>query len=146
MGLALSRRLPSSSGVASTVNDFELAVCASKELEHILEAYFGATSGRGLHEKLSVAESTGELPPALVRRMRALATVRNKLIHERDFNALPDRARFIADFEAARAELDGLLAYRDAKLRRDAGTDRDHDSDARGGGGGGGGGGVCAVM
>ena len=32
-------------------NDFELVVRSAKELEHVLEAEFGAT-GKGVHEKV----------------------------------------------------------------------------------------------
>ena len=135
MGHALSRSIFAPPTAA--VNDFELVVRVTKELEHILTAFFGAEA-RGLHEKISAVEGT--LPTPLVRRLRSLATIRNKLIHERGFDALPDRPRFIRDYEAARHELDGLLAYREAKLRRDAGGD--HSGEA----GGGGGGGICALM
>jgi hypothetical protein len=35
------------------------------------------------------------LPEALVRDIRYLATIRNKLIHERGFDRIPDRPEFI---------------------------------------------------
>ena len=83
-------------------NDYELAVKASKELECILEREFHA-SGRGLHEKITSIAT--HLPTHLIKQMRYLATIRNKLIHEVGFDSIPDRKRFISDFEEAGTEL-----------------------------------------
>lgn len=109
------------------INDFELVIRVSKELEYVLVAHFAA-SGKGLHEKISSAVG---LPPALVRRMRYLATIRNKLIHEYGFDALPDRARFLADFNASRAELAALITAR-TQQAHGGGSPAKHG--ARGGG------------
>ncbi|KAG7361312.1 hypothetical protein IV203_036412 [Nitzschia inconspicua] len=83
-------------------NDFELAIRSSKDLEHILETEFGA-QGKGLHEKISSIETS--LPPDLVRNMRYLATIRNKLVHEHDFNKIPERQKFVAKFEQSTIQL-----------------------------------------
>ncbi|HET9958493.1 MAG TPA: hypothetical protein VFQ61_28560 [Polyangiaceae bacterium] len=61
------------------MGDIETAVRGTQQLEALLEQKFGA-SGRGLHEKLSSVER--QLPKALVRRMRWIATVRNEVVHE----------------------------------------------------------------
>ena len=90
-------------------NDFELCITSSKELEHLLDTEFGA-SGKGLHEKISSVEK--ELTPKLVRNMRYLATIRNKLVHEHDFNDIPHRARFIENFESSCEELKEILRQR----------------------------------
>jgi hypothetical protein len=90
-------------------NDFELCITSSKELEHLLDTEFGAT-GKGLHEKITSVEH--ELTPELVRNMRYLATIRNKLVHEHDFNAIPDRARFIKNFQSSCKELKEILKQR----------------------------------
>ncbi len=67
-------------------NDYELAIKSSKELEYILEVEFDA-HGKGLHEKVtSAANNCPEISPGLVRNMRYLATIRNKLVHERGFD------------------------------------------------------------
>ncbi|CAB9501281.1 expressed unknown protein [Seminavis robusta] len=88
-----------------STNDFELAIKSSKELEWVLEDAFGAT-GKGLHEKISSAAIVNpDLSQSLVRNMRYLATIRNKLVHERGFDAIPDRKRFIEKFEASQEEL-----------------------------------------
>jgi hypothetical protein len=81
----------------------------SKELEHILEVDFGAT-GKGLHEKISSIHET--LSPELIKQMRYLATIRNKLIHERGFDRIPDRDRFIQKFEVSAQELETILQAR----------------------------------
>jgi hypothetical protein len=85
-------------------NDYELVIKSSKELEHILEHDFGGR-GKGLHEK---ASSASNLTPQLVKDIRYLVTVRNKLIHECGFDAIPDRDAFIEVFERAVNELDNL--------------------------------------
>lgn len=90
-------------------NDFELCIRSSKELEHLLETEFRA-SGKGLHEKISSVES--QLTPDLVKNMRYLATIRNKLVHEHGFDAVPDRARFIKNFDQSCQELKGVLRKR----------------------------------
>lgn len=85
-------------------NDYELAIKSSKELEYILEGEFEAT-GKGLHEKITSAANKCPFSPGLVRNMRYLATIRNKLVHERGFDAIPDRKQFIQRFEASQTEL-----------------------------------------
>lgn len=97
------------SRISHTSNDFELCIKSSKELEHLLDTEFGAT-GKGLHEKITSVEH--ELTPELVRNMRYLATIRNKLVHEHDFNAIPDRTKFIKNFETSSKELKQILRQR----------------------------------
>lgn len=82
---------------------------SSKELEHLLDTEFGA-SGKGLHEKISSVEN--ELTPELVRNMRYLATIRNKLVHVHGFNAIPDRTKFIKNFQSSCKELKEILRQR----------------------------------
>ncbi len=60
----------------------ELAVRYSKQLESLLEQKFAA-EGRGLHEKVSSVEDL--LSEDLVRKLRWIATMRNKVVHEDDF-------------------------------------------------------------
>lgn len=63
--------------------DYKLAIKGSKRLEGILEEEFGA-HGKGLHEKVSSVEK--ELGPELVRLLRRIATLRNKIVHEESFD------------------------------------------------------------
>ncbi len=107
MGGASSKALHAS-------NDFELVIRSSKELEYLLETHFGAVAAAGapplgLQDKITIAGGAG-VPPALQKRMRYLATIRNRLVHDRGFDAIPDRAAFIASFEASVAELNALVA------------------------------------
>lgn len=84
-------------------NDFEMVIRASKDLEALLEQ-LGA-SGKGLHEKINSAFALGQITQRLAKSMRFLATLRNKLVHERGFDSIPDRASFIRTFEASHEEL-----------------------------------------
>ena len=93
-------------------NDYELVIKTSKELEHLLDFEFHAT-GKGLHEKVSSVHD--QLPDSLCKRMRFLATIRNKLIHERGFDKIPDRAGFISAFEESKCELTKILESRNSK-------------------------------
>jgi hypothetical protein len=99
---------PSKNHFLNCNNDYELAIKASKELEYILELHF-RSHGRGLHEKISTAQG---LSSNLVRDMRYLATVRNKLIHERDFDSIPDRQAFRERFLRSSEELERLIKAR----------------------------------
>ena len=60
-------------------SDIDIVVTQSKTLEASLEQKFGAT-GRGLHEKLSSIEY--QLEAGLVKNIRWIATMRNKVVHE----------------------------------------------------------------
>ncbi|MFO1411217.1 MAG: hypothetical protein U1F13_02135 [Acinetobacter parvus] len=60
-------------------SDIDIVVTQSKILEALLEQKFGAT-GRGLHEKLSSIEY--QLEAGLVKNIRWIATMRNKVVHE----------------------------------------------------------------
>ena len=95
------------SSISKIRNDFELVVRATKELEHLLETHFNAPSGKtvGLHEKISQARTAQGLPlsESVQKRMRYLVTIRNQLVHDRDVNAIPDRASFAAGFEEVEA-------------------------------------------
>ena len=91
-------------------NDFEAVIRTSKNLEHILERDFGATDGNGLHQKVSETEEYWDQDT--IRAMRYLATIRNKLVHEIDFNAIPDRARFNEDYRNALRKIEEVRKER----------------------------------
>jgi len=96
-------------------NIYELVIKASKDLETFLEVEFGAT-GRGLHEKISSVE--GSLTPALVKRMRYLATVRNKLIHSEQIPNPPTKAEYIRAYQESKDELAIILRNRNSAAVR----------------------------
>ena len=112
--------------IARYTNDYELVIRASKALEQLLEDEFLPTDGRdggggkrprtelGLHDKISLARSHDgkPLPAALAKQMRYIATLRNRLVHERDFHAIPDRPSFVAAFDEAELQLRALLPER----------------------------------
>jgi hypothetical protein len=61
------------------MSSVEIVIGYSKQLEFILERSFGA-QGKGLHQKVSSVEHL--LPAKLVKTLRFLASVRNKVIHD----------------------------------------------------------------
>lgn len=87
------------------MSDIDLAITRSKRLERLLEKNLKA-SGRGLHEKVSSVE--GRLPEQLVRKLRKVATVRNKIVHEEKYTKIEDRKRFIRICDEAEREIRSL--------------------------------------
>jgi hypothetical protein len=88
------------------MNDYELAIKRCKRLEELLEQGFGA-SGRGLHEKLTSVQS--RLPQSLIKKMRYIATVRNRLVHETSVDRLDDKNGFETACNVAEQQLSDLL-------------------------------------
>ena len=64
---------------------------------------------------MKVSSVSSQLPPKLCKRLRYLATIRNRLIHERGFDAIPDRKGFIAAFEESQADIKMILEERNSK-------------------------------
>lgn len=58
-----------------------------KKIEKLLAVNYLAT-GKGLHEKATSVEE--KLTPELMKKIRYIATIRNKLVHEDDFKKLPN--------------------------------------------------------
>jgi hypothetical protein len=79
----------------------EIAVRFSKQIESLLEQQLHA-EGRGLHEKVTSVESL--LSQELVRKLRWIATVRNKVVHEADFD-IENPTEFRESCEQAIAQL-----------------------------------------
>ena len=98
------------------MSDIDLAVTRSQRLEQLLERDFGAT-GKGLHQKVSsIADS---MPQDLVRKLRLVATVRNKVVHEN--GRIDDKPRFLEAADDAERE---LIAIRDRRGRGPRGRRR----------------------
>ncbi len=91
------------------MSDIELVITHSKKLEALLEKHFKAT-GKGLHEKVSSVER--RLPEPLVRKLRFVATIRNKIVHDEDYDQIDDRKRFIESSTTAHTELRKLAGLR----------------------------------
>ncbi|HHN77683.1 MAG TPA: DUF4145 domain-containing protein [Phycisphaerales bacterium] len=73
-------------------SDVDRAVRWSKRFEAILGDRYGA-KGRGLHEKIDSVES--DLPERVVRDLRLVATVRNRLVHEDGYERIERRGEFL---------------------------------------------------
>jgi hypothetical protein len=88
------------------MSDVELAITRVKALESLLEQTLSA-AGKGLHEKVSNVQD--RLAPGLVKKLRFVATVRNKIVHEADYRQIDDRDGFVRACDEAEAELRALL-------------------------------------
>ncbi len=87
------------------MSDIDLVISRCKELESLLERH--GARGSGLHEKTS--SLAHRLPPATVRQLRFIATVRNRLVHESEYRRIDDRPGFLrACDEAEQAIHDAL--------------------------------------
>lgn len=87
-----------------TINPFELVITASRELESLLESHWQA-EGKGLHEKLTSIEHN--IPSDIAKRIRYLATIRNKVVHESDY-FLEDTHKFQQEFNAVKDALTSI--------------------------------------
>lgn len=90
-------------------SDLERAVRWSKRFESVLERDLGAR-GRGLHEKIDSVEA--DLDPSIVRDLRLVATVRNRLVHEDGADRIERRDEFRAACRRARRALTPRLRRR----------------------------------
>lgn len=81
-----------------------IAVKASKKLESKLSQLLNA-DGKGLHEKISSVES--KLPNSLIKKLRYIASVRNKVVHEDNYH-ISDIGKFRTIAEQALIELEEL--------------------------------------
>lgn len=84
----------------------------STQIESLLES-LGA-SGRGMHEKLDSIES--RIEPFMVKKIRWTATIRNKAVHEANFNT--DLDSFIESANKVIGYLQDLLT--EHKKQRDS--------------------------
>ncbi|GAL16234.1 hypothetical protein JCM19233_7257 [Vibrio astriarenae] len=64
------------------MSDIEKVVVRTRRLEKLLRAQYHA-EGRGLHQLISSCEE--RLPHDVISRLRFVATIRNKVVHEEDF-------------------------------------------------------------
>lgn len=94
------------------MSDIDLAVRRSKRLESRLRRYF-RVEGRGLHQLVDAAKAKNALPLPLVKKLRFIATVRNRIVHDVDYTRIDDRGAFITACDEAEQELDELAGPRD---------------------------------
>jgi hypothetical protein len=88
-------------------SDLDRVIKLSKRLESLLATRLGAT-GKGLHEKVSSVET--EVDPATVADLRAVATVRNRLVHEDGYDRVDNRRELLARGRRAEKALERLKA------------------------------------
>jgi hypothetical protein len=70
---------------------------------YFLEKYYGA-SGQGLHERINCVEEM--LSRKTIQKLRYIATIRNKVVHEYDFHLSEnERTKFINTCEETMREL-----------------------------------------
>ena len=95
------------------MSDIELAIRRSKRLEARLRRNF-RVEGRGLHELIDAAKDRNGLPMPLVRKLRFIATIRNRIVHDSDYTRIDDRRGFTRACDEAERELDELAGPRDS--------------------------------
>jgi hypothetical protein len=86
-------------------NDYELVVKSSKELERILHGEQRRGRRKSLRE---AALKTSNLSPQLESDIRYFIGVRNLLIHQPGYEAIPDKKAFIEAFKRAANQLEKL--------------------------------------
>ena len=90
--------------------DIEVVVLKAKHIEHRLTYVFGA-QGRGLHEKItSVAQ---HFSASEVHHLRYVATIRNRMMHDIDYNRVENRERFLHACVAIDQAIDAILHRRE---------------------------------
>jgi hypothetical protein len=90
-------------------SDLDLAVTWSKRLEALLASRYHA-NGRGLHEMIDSVK--GDLAEPVVRDLRLVATVRNKIVHQEGYDRIDRKAEFLAACRRARRALSPRRARR----------------------------------
>lgn len=76
-----------SSDWGNLIQELSIIVNYCKKFETLLEREFQA-KGRGLHEKITSAQEC--LSYELIKDLRFVATIRNKALHEEDYNFIDD--------------------------------------------------------
>ncbi|OBT10192.1 DUF4145 domain-containing protein [Vibrio sp. UCD-FRSSP16_10] len=83
------------------MSDIDQVVVRTRRLEGILRTRFHAR-GRGLHQLITDSEE--RLPKEVISKLRYIATVRNKMLHEDGFK-LEDRKEFVEACSTCEKEL-----------------------------------------
>jgi len=83
------------------MSDIEQVVLRTRKLERLLREQYHAR-GKGLHQLISSCEE--RLPHDVIAKLRFVATIRNKVVHE-DRYKLEDRRAFLAVCNECEKEL-----------------------------------------
>lgn len=69
--------------------------------------------GKGLHEYLNCLTLKDKIDERIIQKMRYIATIRNKLIHDHSYQKLDDRTKYVECYQTSRAAL--LQAVKERK-------------------------------
>lgn len=83
------------------MSDIEQVVVHTRKLETLLREQYHA-DGKGLHQLITSCEE--RLPHDVIVKLRYVATIRNKVVHEEDYQ-LQDRKAFMAVCRECEKEL-----------------------------------------
>ncbi|MDW6002594.1 DUF4145 domain-containing protein [Vibrio mangrovi] len=83
------------------MSEIEKVIIRTRKLEHLLRVQYHA-EGRGLHQLISSCED--RLPHDVIKKLRYIATIRNKLLHEADYS-LDDCESFLEVYDECMKEL-----------------------------------------
>ncbi len=83
------------------MSEIEQVVLRTRKLETLLREQYHA-EGKGLHQLITSCEE--RLPHDVIKKLRYVATIRNKVVHEDDYR-LDDRKAFLAVCQVCEDEL-----------------------------------------
>ncbi|MDN3608780.1 DUF4145 domain-containing protein [Vibrio ostreicida] len=83
------------------MSDIEQVVTRTRQIEKLLRTQYHA-EGKGLHQLITSSEE--RLPHDVIGKLRYIATIRNKIVHEEDYK-LENRNDFLAACDACEKEL-----------------------------------------
>ncbi|ELJ8713140.1 DUF4145 domain-containing protein [Vibrio cholerae] len=93
------------------MSEIEQVVLRTRKLETLLREQYHA-EGKGLHQLITSCEE--RLPHDVIKKLRYVATIRNKVVHEDDYR-LDDRKAFFAVCQECEDELtprSGMFVWR----------------------------------
>ncbi|BCZ99141.1 TPA: DUF4145 domain-containing protein [Vibrio cholerae] len=93
------------------MSEIEQVVLRTRKLETLLREQYHA-EGKGLHQLITSCEE--RLPHDVIKKLRYVATIRNKVVHEDDYR-LDDRKAFLAVCQECEDELtprSGMFVWR----------------------------------
>lgn len=83
------------------MSDIEKVVVRTRQIEKLLRVQYHA-KGKGLHQLITSCEE--RLPHDVIGKLRFIATIRNKIVHEEDYK-LEDRKQFLVVCDECEKEL-----------------------------------------
>ncbi|WP_047048908.1 hypothetical protein [Vibrio mexicanus] len=83
------------------MSEIEKVVVRTRRLEKLLRVQYHA-EGKGLHQLITSCEE--RLPHDVIGKLRYVATIRNKIVHEEDYS-LDNRSEFLAVCDECEKEL-----------------------------------------